>query len=385
MQHFDYYNPTHICFGENRIKNIEHLVPSNSNVLVLFGGNSAKNTGTLDEVISALSKNKVTLFGGVEANPTYEKMMEAVEIVRENNIDFMIAVGGGSVIDGTKFVSAAALYPNDPWEILTTGGKHIGKTVPFGTVLTLPATGSEMNSGSVITHTAKQSKLSFMHRAVFPQFSILDPTKTYTLPKKQLSNGIADAFVHIMEQYLTHPTNAMVQDRYAESLLLSLIELAPKVLSESNDYQSRANFMWVATQALNGLIGAGVPQDWATHVIGHELTALYDIDHARTLAIVLPALLSVQKHHKQDKLVQYAKRVWNITEGSDDEIAQQAIKQTIKFFHSLDIPTQLSDYKLERKDIKTIVNQLEKHGMTSLGEHGDIDLQTSQKILEQAL
>ncbi len=385
MQHFDYYNPTHICFGENRIKSIEHLVPSNSNVLVLFGGNSAKNTGTLDEVISALSKNKVTLFGGVEANPTYEKMMEAVEIVRENNIDFMIAVGGGSVIDGTKFVSAAALYPNDPWEILTTGGKHIGKTVPFGTVLTLPATGSEMNSGSVITHTAKQSKLSFMHRAVFPQFSILDPTKTYTLPKKQLSNGIADAFVHIMEQYLTHPTNAMVQDRYAESLLLSLIELAPKVLSESNDYQSRANFMWVATQALNGLIGAGVPQDWATHVIGHELTALYDIDHARTLAIVLPALLSVKKHHKQDKLVQYAKRVWNITEGSDDEIAQQAIKQTIKFFHSLDIPTQLSDYQLERKDINTIVNQLEKHGMTSLGEHGDIDLQTSQKILEQAL
>jgi len=385
MKHFDYYNPTHISFGEGRIKDLASLVPDSAKVLVLFGGNSAKATGTLEQVTDALPNREVILFGGVEANPTYEKMMEAVEIVREQNIDFMVAVGGGSVIDGTKFVAAAALYENDPWEILTTGGRKIGKTIPFGTVLTLPATGSEMNSGSVITNKAKQAKLSFMHRSVFPKFSILDPTKTYTLPKSQLSNGIADAFVHIMEQYLTYPTNAMVQDRYAESLLLSLIELAPKVLADEADYNSRANFMWVATQALNGLIGSGVPQDWATHIIGHELTALYNIDHARTLAIVLPALLTVKQDKKKAKLLQYAARVWNITEGSDEDIIEKVIAKTAAFFHSLDIGTTLTDYNLNSDDISKIVHQLEKHGMTALGEHQDIDIATSKQILETAL
>ena len=385
MKYFDYYNPTRICFGENRVKDINALIPDNAKVLILFGGNSAKKAGTLDEVTNALGKREIILFGGVEANPTYEKMMAAVEIVRKEKIDFMVAVGGGSVIDGTKFVSAAALYQGEPWEIMTTGGKKISKTIPFGSVLTLPATGSEMNCGSVITHKAKHAKLSFMHPGVYPKFSILDPTKTYTLPKNQLANGIVDAFVHIVEQYLTYPTNAMVQDRYAESLLLSLIELAPKVLTDELDYNSRANFMWVATQALNGLIGAGVPQDWATHVIGHELTVRYNIDHARTLAIILPALLTVQQDSKKEKLLQYAKRVWNITKGSDEQIIKACITQTTEFFNSVGIKTSLTDYDINTDEIPEIVNQLKEHGMTALGEHKDIDLKISQRILETAL
>ena len=384
MLNFEFHNPTRIVFGANTITKLAHLVPTTARVQILYGGSSAKKNGTLDEVKTALGNRVVQEFGGIEPNPTYETLMLAVAQVRKEKLDFLLAVGGGSVIDGTKFVAAAINHDGEPWDILLTHGKAVKNSVPFGSVLTLPATGSEMNCGSVITRKSTQSKLAFMSAHVFPQFSILDPTKTYSLPHNQVANGIADAFVHIVEQYLTYPAHGMAQDRYAEGLLQSLIEIAPTALGMTEDYDTRANLMWVASLALNGLNGAGVPQDWATHMIGHEITALYGIDHARTLAIILPSLLQVQRQHKHAKLLQYAERVWDITEGSDEQRIDESIRRTQQFFESLGIKTHLSNYQIERAGIDTIVKQLEAHGMTALGEHQNITPEVSRAILNGA-
>jgi len=385
MYSFDYYNPTHISFGEGKIAELDKLVPSKAKVLVLFGGNSAKRTGTLDEVKTALGQRDIVEFGGIEANPTYETLMQAVAVIKEEKIDFLLAVGGGSVIDGTKFVAAAALFEGEPWDILLSWGAKVTKAMPFGTVLTLPATGSEMNSASVITRKEFQAKLSFMSNHVFPQFSVLDPTKTFTLPVRQVANGVVDAFIHITEQYLTYPVNAPVQDRFAEGLLQTLIELGPQALSQPEDVDVRANLMWVATMALSGVIGKGIPHDWATHMIGHELTALYDIDHARTIAMILPGMLDCRRDSKQEKLLQYGERVWGITQGSTDERIDAAIAKTREFFEAMGIKTRLSDYDLTAASIDEIMTQLEEHGMTALGEKQDVDLVMSRKILERNL
>ncbi|WP_299494096.1 iron-containing alcohol dehydrogenase [uncultured Shewanella sp.] len=385
MLDFEYCNPTHISFGKNKIAELDKLVPSDARVLILFGGSSAKKTGTLDEVLAALGNRNITEFSGVEANPTYETLMLAVDVIKEKNIDFLLAVGGGSVIDGTKFVAAAALFEGEPWDILLNWGNNVTQALPFGSVLTLPATGSEMNSGSVITRKDIQSKRSFMSDHVFPKFSILDPTKTFTLPQRQIANGVVDAFVHIIEQYLTYPVNAAVQDRFSEGLLQTLVELGPQALSNPTDYDIRANLMWVATMALNGLIGRGVPHDWATHMIGHELTALYDIDHARTLAIILPGLLDCQRESKKEKLLQYGERVWNISQGTENQRIDETIAKTRAFFEEMGIKTRLSDYDLNYTHVKEILTKLEFHGMTALGEHQDIDLERSRHILERNL
>ena len=385
MLNFDFHNPTRIVFGADTVPSLAQLVPPAARVLVLFGGASAEKNGTLAEVRQALGQRVVQEFGGIEPNPTYETLMRAVEQVRREKLDFLLAVGGGSVIDGTKFVAAAALYEGDPWAILETGGAGVSGALPFGTVLTLPATGSEMNNGSVVTRKATQTKLPFRSAHVFPQFSVLDPTKTYTLPEKQVANGLVDAFVHITEQYLTYPVQALAQDRFAEGLLQTLVEIAPQAIAAPDDYATRSNLMWTATLALNGLIGAGVPQDWATHMIGHELTALYDIDHARTLAIVLPALLDVQRDKKRAKLLQYAQRVWGISAGSEEQRIDAAIDATRGFFEGLGIPTRLSAYGLGMAAVNDVVGQLGAHGMTRLGEHGDVDLALSRAILETAL
>ena len=385
MQSFTFHNPTQIVFGRDKVAELADLVPASAKVLILYGGASAEKTGTLAEVRAALGERVVQEFGGIEPNPTYETLMKAVEQVQREKIDFLLAVGGGSVIDGTKFVAAAACFDGDAWDILLQHGGNVTRALPFGTVLTLPATGSEMNSGSVVTRKATHTKLAFMSRHVFPVFSVLDPTKTFTLPPKQIANGIADAFVHTVEQYLTYPVQGLAQDRFAEGLLQTLVEIAPKALAEPDDYDTRANLMWTATLALNGLIGAGVPQDWATHMIGHELTALYGIDHARTLAIVLPSLLNVQRKTKHAKLLQYAERVWHITSGTDDERIDAAIERTRAFFESLGIPTHLSGYDLGSEAVDAVVKQLETHGMTQLGEHKDITPAVSRTILEAAL
>jgi len=386
MLNFDFYNPTQIVFGKDRIADLAKLVPAEARVLILVGGASAEKTGTLAEVRQALGTRQHETFSGIEPNPGFDTSMQAVQKVRDGGFDFLLAVGGGSVIDAAKFIAAAVPFEGDAWDILLKGGRNIKAALPFGAVLTLPATGSEMNNGSVITRRDIGAKLPFRSRHLFPQFSVLDPTKTYTLPPQQLANGVVDAFVHTVEQYLTYPVNAPLQDRFAESLLQTLVDIGPRLLAAPEpDYDDRASLMWAATLALNGLIGSGVPQDWATHMIGHELTALHNIDHARTLAIVLPAMLNERRVQKRAKLLQYGERVWGIRSGSDDERITAAIAQTRDFFERMGIPTRLGAYGLGAEAIDVVIRQLEAHGMTQLSEHRDVTPAVSRRVLEAAL
>ncbi|MBC1582242.1 iron-containing alcohol dehydrogenase [Listeria seeligeri] len=389
MMNFDYYNPTHIIFGKNRLEELNQVIPADKKVLLLYGGGSVKKFGTLDKVKAVLKTREIGEFGGIEANPTYETLIKAIKLVKEENYDFLLAVGGGSVIDGTKFVAAGALFDGDPINIFGSGigeNRPITEALPFGTVLTLPATGSEMNSGGVVTFVEKKAKLGFGSPFTYPVFSLLDPELTYTLPTRQLANGIMDAYVHVMEQYMTYPVGALLQDRYAESLLQTLIEIGPDVIDENNhDYNTRATFMWSATNALNGTLSRGVPQDWASHGLGHEITALYGIDHARTLAIVLPSLLNVRRNEKREKLVQYAERVWGVTTGTEDAKIDAAIAKTREFFESLGAGTKFSDYGLGEEVVDQLVNQLERHALTSISERGDQTLEVSRQIYTNAL
>jgi NADP-dependent alcohol dehydrogenase len=384
MLNFTFYNPTRILFGQGCIADLAGQVPAGARVLITYGGGSVVKTGTLAEVRAALTGFTVHEFGGIEPNPTYETLMQAVALARRERIDFLLAVGGGSVIDGTKFIAAAIPFEGEPWDILARQAP-LTSAVPLGSVLTLPATGSEMNCGAVITRRATQDKLFFANPVVFPRFSMLDPTKTYTLPPRQVANGVIDAFVHIAEQYLTYPVDAKVQDRFAEGLLLTLIEEGPKVLADPENYEVRANLMWTATLALNGLIGAGVPQDWATHMLGHELTALHGLDHAQTLAIVLPTMLQARREEKRAKLLQYAGRVWGLHEGGEDERIDAAIERTRAFFESLQVPTRLAAYGIGAEAIEPLLGKLERHGMTALGEHQSFGLAGARQVFELAL
>jgi len=385
MKNFDFRNPTHILFGKGRIADLKDQVPANAKVLILYGGGSAEKTGVLGQVRAALAGRTLVEFGGIEPNPRYATALKAVEVIGQEGITFLLAVGGGSVIDATKFIAAAAKYDGDAWDILTSRGSVITQALPFGTVLTLPATGSEMNSGAVITNPEKGAKLPFSSPHCYPVFSVLDPEVTYTLPPRQISNGVADAFVHIIEQYLTYPSAARVQDGFAETLLRTLIELGPKALETPEDYDVRANLMWTATLALNGLIGAGVPQDWASHMIGHEITALNDTDHARTLAVVLPSLMNDQRGPKREKLLQYAANVWDIREGSDDARIDAVIQATRGFFEQMGIKTRLGDYDVAAPEIDRIIVALKDHGMIALGEQKAITPEDARRILEAAL
>lgn len=385
MHNFEYYNPTRIVFGEGSIPRLADLVLADARVLVLYGGGSAERNGTLAEVEAALGERRFQRFGGIEPNPTYETLMKAVEQIRREKLDFLLAVGGGSVVDGTKFVAAAVDYPGDPWHILETRGKQIATALPIGAVLTLPATGSEVNCAAVVTRKALQAKLGFGNPLLYPRFAVLDPVKTYTLPPRQIANGVVDAFVHVMEQYVTQPAKAAVQDRYAESLLLTLIETGPQALAHPTDYDVRANLMWAATQALHGAVVAGVPQDWATHMIGHEITALYGLDHAQTLAVVLPNLLDVRRDVKRAKLLQYADRVWGLRAGDEDARIDQAIAHTRAFFEALGVRTRLADYGIGAEAVERIVAQLEAHRMVKLGEDRAVDLALSRRVVEACL
>jgi len=387
MQNFEFHNPTRVIFGVGQIASLAKHIPSNARVLMLYGGGSIKSNGTYDEVRAALAGHTVLEFAGIEPNPRYETLMKAVELIHRENIDFLLAVGGGSVVDGTKFVAAAAMYDGDAWDILKIGGKVIKTALPFGAVLTLPATGSEMNSASVISRAETQEKRAFMSPHVYPRFSVLDPAKTLTLPLRQVGNGVVDAFVHTTEQYLTYPANAPVQDRFAEGLLQTLLELGPQVLARPDDVEVRANIMWTATMALNGLIGVGVPQDWATHGIGHELTALFGLDHAQTLAIVLPGILQIRREAKRGKLLQYAERVWGLHagKGTEDERIDAAIGNTRAFFEQMGVPTRLSGYGLGAEAIDATVAAMEAAGLTGLGERRDITHADVRKALQLSL
>jgi len=378
---FSFLNPTKIEFGQGQIASIKKNIPKDSKVLVIYGGGSIKKNGVYEQVVTALSEHTWQEFSGVEPNPTVETLDKAVAIVKQDGIDFILAVGGGSVIDGAKYVAAAALYDGDGWDILL--GKHkVTQAVALGVILTIPATGSESNSGSVVTKAATQDKLAFMSPFVFPKFAVMDPDVMKTLPQRQLANGIVDAFVHTCEQYLTFPANAMVQDGYAESLLKILAELAANFATQDDAW--RANLMWTANQALNGLIGAGVAQDWATHMIGHELTAMYGVDHARSLAIIQPSLLRNQMGHKKAKLEQMGRNVFALAQS--DSLAEQTIQKIEALYHSLDVATQLTEHGNDKAAaIEAIIAQLTKHGMLKMGEHQAITLEKAKQILQAAV
>ncbi|HJV78639.1 MAG TPA: iron-containing alcohol dehydrogenase [Paludibacter sp.] len=385
MNNFEFKNPTKIIFGKDKIANLAKEIPVNARVLLLYGGGSIKTNGIYDQVKKALSAFEVVEFGGIPANPEYEVLMNALEQIKLQKITFLLAVGGGSVIDGTKFLSAAAEYEGEtPWDLLT-GGKPILKGMPFGAVLTLPATGSEMNSGFVLTRRETKEKLATGGPALYPLFSILDPQVVSSIPQKQIANGLADAYTHVLEQYMTYPANAQLQDRFAESILQTLVEVAPAILKDASDYNAASNFMWSCTMALNGLIGQGVPQDWAVHMLGHELTALFGIDHARTLAIIAPSHYRYNLESKKDKLAQYAERIWGVTSGTIDEKAKAGIDKTEEFFHSLGIKTKLSEYTADYSGTAEIVSKrFTERGWLGLGEHQKVTPADAAKIVEMS-
>ena len=379
MDNFSYANPVRIEFGRGTIARLSELLTTDDRVLLVYGGGSIKSNGVYDQVMEALDGREVEEFGGVEPNPRYETLMKAVEIARAKAITFILAVGGGSVLDGVKFIAAAVPFEGEPWDILEKQAA-VTTALPLGSVLTLPATGSEMNAVAVISREKTRQKLPFFAEACFPKFSILDPETTFSLPQRQVANGIVDAYIHVLEQYLTFKQDAPLQDRQAEAILQTLIEQTDRVLVDPKDYETRANIMWAATQALNGLISVGVAQDWATHMIGHELTAFFGIDHARTLAVVMPALLRHQKEHKKAKLLQYARRVWGIHGPNEADIIELSIQKTEALFHRLGVPTRLIDHQVTLEQTRPIVTRFAER-KAKLGERENIDAAAIESIL----
>jgi len=384
MRNFEYYNPTRLVFGKGTIEKISELIPASSRVLLLYGGGSIKKNGVYDQAITALGAFHIDEFGGIEPNPQYDTCMKAVARIEECNSDFILAVGGGSVLDAAKFIAAAAKFEgDDAWDILSKWAP-VNDAIPIGAILTLPATGSEMNAGSVISNENKGQKLFFGSDHVRPRFSILDPETTYSLPPIQTANGIVDAFIHTVEQYATYRASNPLQDRQAEAILRTLIEEGPKVLANPNDYEARANIMWCATNALNGWLSLGVPTDWAAHVIGHELTALYGVDHGTSLAIVEPGVWVHQRQRKREKLLQYGERVWDIGDGTEDERLDAAIEKTDSFFKSLGIGTRLSDHGITEDACALVAKRLADRDM-KIGEHADLGEKEVTEILRLRL
>lgn len=385
MKNFEFYNPVKIFFGKDQISKIAQELKPYNKIMLVYGKGSIKRNGVYNRIMSVLGDKDVVEFSGVEPNPVYETLMRAVEIAKNEQVDFLLAAGGGSVIDGTKFIAAAVKYKgDDPWEMLSKYAK-VEDALPLGSVLTLPATGSEMNGGSVITRKSCGEKLAFGSPLLLPKFSILDPETMYSLPDIQIANGIVDAFVHITEQYLTYPMAGDVQDEWAASLLRVLTKNGPAVLKNRNDYDANANLMWAATMALNGLIAKGVAEDWSTHMIGHEITALYNIDHAQTLAIVLPGILRNRKEEKSAKILHFAKSVWGINTGNDDSDIEAAIVKTESFFNSVGIKTRLADYNIPESAIDIICKKLEDKNYIKLGENRNINPSVVREVLRSRL
>ncbi len=381
MNNFVLYNPTKLVFGKGACAKLPSLLPSGARILMAYGGGSIKKNGAYAQVVKALKGFKVFEFAGIEPNPEYETCMKAVELIKKEKIDFILAVGGGSVVDAVKFISAAVKFKGDPWDIAAKG-KAIESALPFAAVLTLPAPGSEMNMNSVISRRQIQEKLAFASEKVFPHFSILDPAFTFTLPPRQASNGVVDAFIHVLEQYLTYPASAPLQDRFAESIMLTLFEEGPKVLKSPNDYDARANVMLCATFALNHMISSGVPQDWTTHMIGHSITALYGVDHAQTLAIVMPKLMKYKRAQKKEKILQLGRTVFGVNEKGAKLGVEKTIAALEAWFKKLGVKIELADYKLPDDAPEKVAQSLTKSGFLKLGEHADITPQDVVKILK---
>ena len=388
MENFEVINPVRVVFGKDQFGRLPELLKEEnaSKVMIAYGGGSVKKIGLYDQILEQLGNDfKIVEFGGIEANPEFSKLMEAVEVARAESVDFILALGGGSVIDGVKFISGAIGYDGDPWDVLERKeGCVFNTAVPFGTVLTIPATGSEVNSGAVISRKEIGAKRTMGGPLFFPKFSFCDPTVVATLPKKQLANGIIDAFMHVLEQYLTFPSDNKLQEREAEAVLSTLIEIKD-VVEKPDDYVLASNFMLCASHALNGNLRCGVKTDWTTHMIGHELTAKYGIDHARTLAIIGPRLFENQFENKKAKLVQYGKRVCNLN-GSDEEIARAAIQKTEAFFHELGVDTKVSDYSQDTDGLPEYITSIfEERSWNEMGERGAINLKAVNEIVAASI
>ena len=377
MENFIFQNPTKLIFGKGMIARLAKEIPEGKRILMTFGGGSVRKNGVYEQVREALKGFEVIEFWGIESNPKIETLRKAIQLGKENQVDFLLAVGGGSVIDGTKLIAAGLLYEGDAWDLVLKGSSP--EALPLATVLTLPATGSEMNSGAVISRIETAEKYPFYSK--HPVFSILDPTVTFTLPLYQIACGIADTFVHVMEQYMTTPGQSLLMDRWAEGILHTLIEIAPKILRKQDDYDLMAEFMMCATMGLNGFIAMGVRQDWATHMIGHELTALHGLTHGATLAIVMPGLLRTLKQKKSDKLLQYGERIWGITEGTEQEKAEAAIRKTETFFQELGLPTRLGDAQIGEETILEIEKRFNER-QAEYGEDRDVTGTVARQILE---
>ena len=380
MNNFQFQNPTKLIFGKGQIAKLATEIPLNQKILLTFGGGSVKQNGVYDQVKEALKNHNCVEFWGIEPNPTVETLRKAIALGKEKQIDFLLAVGGGSVLDGTKLISAGIWNENDAWD-LVINPKLLGKYVPFGSVLTLPATGSEMNRGAVISNTETTEKIPFY--SSYPTFSILDPETTFSLPEFQVAVGIADTLMHVMEQYLTTPNQSPLMDRWAEGILQTLIEITPKIRKNQHDYDQMSNFMLCATMALNGFISMGVSQDWATHRIAHEITALHNTTHGQSLALIFASLMRVMAQQKQEKILQYGSRVWNITTGSTEEKINQTITKTEKFFRSLGLATKLSELNIGQDSIEKVVARF-KANNTALGENANVTSEVVRKILEMA-
>jgi NADP-dependent alcohol dehydrogenase len=384
MRDFNFQNPTRILFGRGQIENIADQIPAEARILLVAGGGSIRANGVLDQVKTALAGRTLHEFWGVTPNPDIASLLPALDVVRAESIDFVLAVGGGSVIDAAKLIAAAARTEAEPWAILAKGAR-VTDALPLGVVLTLPATGSESNGSAAISNRETGQKLVFVSPLCFPRFAVLDPEATLSLPPRQVSNGIADAFVHVLEQYLTYPVGGVLSDRLAEALLITLKEQGPLALNDPTNYEVRANLMWAASLALNGLIGQGVPQDWTTHHIGHELTALFGLDHARSLAVVLPAVLEARRQQKAEKILQFGARVFGLTASTDAEAIDATIAQTVAFFESLGIPTRLSAHGITEDAIPRVVANLKANRRLRMGERLDITPESAGKILALAL
>ena len=377
MYNFTFQNPTKLIFGKGQIAKLAKEIPADKKIMITFGGGSVKKNGVYDQVTEALKGHHTVEFWGIEPNPSVESVRKAVELGKAEKVDFLLAVGGGSVIDGTKLIAAGLLYDGDPWELVLQG--RVKAQVPFATVLTLPATGSEMNTGSVISNLATKEKFAF--NGTYPVFSILDPETTFTLPKNQVANGIVDTFVHVMEQYMTVPGVSPLMDRWSEGILQTLVEIAPKIEVNQHDYNAMADFMLSATMGLNGFVALGVPQDWATHMIGHEITALHGLSHGHTLAIVFPGMLNILREQKGDKILQYGERVWGIATGSRNERIDQAIAKTDEFFRSLGMLTRLGENGIGDETIEEVARRFNERGV-KFGEGENVDGAMAKKILQ---
>lgn len=380
MNNFTFHNPTKIVFGKGAIERLPKLLPEQATILLAYGGGSIQRNGIYDTVVSLLKGYKVVPFGGIEANPDVATLKEAIALGKREGVTFVLAVGGGSVIDGSKLIAAGILSPKDPWQIVLE--HKVDKALPLASVLTVPATGSEMNAGAVISNRATQEKFSF--QGYHPVFSILDPTYAYTLSYHQIACGIADSFVHVCEQYLTYPGQSALMDRMAEGVLLNIIDIAKDQQKlKERDYATYCEYMLSATFALNGFVGMGVEQDWLTHMIGHEITALTDTTHGASLAMLYPAVLRVLIQEKGAKIAQMGRRIWRLENHNEETLIRQTIECIAEFFRSLGLAASLAEAHIQPEIAQEITQRIERRGIV-FGEKGLGTPQVVQSILKEA-